>query len=61
MEHINLRYCPAQKGVKEKEIADNLAKPASKKASHLPPKVDISLTKVKEINRLITLDKWGRR
>ena len=44
----------------ENEIAHNLVKTASKKASHLPPGTDISLSKVKEINRHITLDKWGR-
>ena len=42
-------------------MADNLAKTASKKASHLPSRTDISLYRVKEINRQITLDKWGRR
>ena len=61
VEHIKLIYCPAHKGIKENEIADNLAKIVSKKASHLPPRADISLSKVKEINRHMTLDKWGRR
>ena len=61
VEHIKLIYCPAHKGIKENEIADNLAKTASKKAFHLPPRADISISKVKEINRQITLDKWGRR
>ena len=61
MEHIKLIYCQADKGIKENKIADNLAKTASKKASHLPPRTDISLSKVKEINRQITLDKWSRR
>ena len=60
VEHIKL-YCPAHKGIKKNEIADKLAKTASKKASHLPPRADISISKVKEINRQITLDKWGRR
>ena len=60
VEHIKLIYCPAQIGIKDNEIADNLAKTASRKASHLPPRTDISLSKVKEINRQITLDKWSR-
>ena len=58
VEHIKLIYCPAHKGIKEKEISYNLAKTTSKKASHLLPITDISLSKVKEINRL---NKWSRR
>ena len=61
VEHIKLIYCPAHKGIKENEITDNLAKTASRKASHLPPRADMSISKVKKINRQITLDKWGRR
>ena len=61
VEHIKLIYCPAHKGIRENEIADNLAKTASKKASHLPPRANISISKVKEINRQIMVDKWGRR
>ena len=37
VEHIKLIYCPPLKGIKKNEIADNLAKTASKEASHLPP------------------------
>ena len=47
VELIKLIYCPAHKGIKENEIGDNLAKTASKKASHLPSRTDISLSKVK--------------
>ena len=57
LEHVKLTYCPAHKGIKENEIADNIAKIASKKASHLPSRAGISISKVKEINRQITLDK----
>ena len=60
MEHIKLIYCPAHKGIKENEIA-NLAKTAFKKASHLPPRAVTPLSKVKDINRQITLDKWGKK
>ena len=38
-------------------MVDNLVKTAS----YLPPRTDISLSKIKEINRKIALDKWGRR
>ena len=40
-------------------IGSRLAKAASKEASHLPLRRDISLSKVKETNRQITLDKCG--
>ena len=43
----------------KKVIADNLAKTASKKANHLPPRTDIFLSNVREITRQITLNKWG--
>ena len=46
MEHIKLIYCPAHKGIKENEIADNLAKTASKKGSHLRPRTGISYLKL---------------
>ena len=49
VEHIKLIYCPAHKGIKENEIADNFTKTASKKAFHLPPRADISISKVKQI------------
>ena len=60
MEHIKLMYCPAHKGIKENEIAANLVETASKESSHLPPEADISLSKVKKINRQIPLDKWHK-
>ena len=60
VEHIKLICCPAHKGIKENKIANNLAKTTLKKASHLPPRTDISLSKDKEISRHITLDKWVR-
>ena len=45
VKYIKLIHCPAlNKGIKENGIADNLAKTASKKASHLPPRTDISLS-----------------
>ena len=44
VEHIKLIYSPTHKGIKENEIADNLAKTASKKACHLPPRAEISLS-----------------
>ena len=54
VEHIKLIYCPAHKSIKENKVADNLSKTASKKASHLPPRTEISLSKVKEMNRQVT-------
>ena len=61
VEHIKLIYCPVDKSIKENEIANILAKAASKKASRLLPRTDISLSKLKKINRQITSDKWSRR
>ena len=61
VEHIRLIYCPAHKSIKKNEIADNLAETASKKASHHPPRTDQPLSKVQEIKRQMTLDKWCRR
>ena len=61
VERIKLIYCPVHKSTKENEIADILAKTASKKAFHLLPRTDISLSKLKKINRQITSGKWSRR
>ena len=61
VEHMKLIYCPAHKDIKENEVANNLAKTASKNASHLPPRTDMSLSKGKDINREIILNKWSRR
>ena len=61
VEHIRLIYCPAHKIIKKNEIADNLAETAAKKASHHPPRTDLPLSKVKEIKKQMTLDKWCRR
>lgn len=57
MKHIKLIYCPTHKSIKENENTDDLAKTVSKKASHLPPRTDISLSEVKEIKRQNTLEK----
>ena len=48
VEHIKLIYCLAHKGIKENEI-DNLAKTASKKASHLPPRADNLYLKLRRL------------
>ena len=58
---IQIIYCPAHKGIEDNEIADSLAKVASKKASHLPPRTDLSIPKIKELNKTITLGKWNMR
>ena len=61
VKHIKLIYCPTHKSIKENENTDDLAKTVSKKASHLPPRTDISLSEVKEIKRQNTLEKQIRR
>ena len=45
VELVKLIYCLAHKVIKEIEIADNLAKKASTKASHILPRTSISLSK----------------
>ena len=61
VDEIKLIYCPAHKGIEDNEIADSLAKVASTKALHLPPRTDLSLSEIKEINKTITLNKWNMR
>ena len=55
---MKLIYCPAHKGIMDNEFADNLAKIASKSSALLSLKTDISLSKVKEVNKQITLNIW---
>ena len=49
VKHIKLIYCLAHKGIKGNKMTDDLAKTASKKASDLPPRTDISFYKLKRL------------
>ena len=42
-------------------MADSLVKVAAKKATHLPPRIDLTMSDLKNANTLMTIDKWARR
>ena len=56
-----MMYCPSHKSIYENEMAHLLADVAAKKASHLPPKIDSSMSDVKIANSQMTIEKWARR
>ena len=46
VQNVRLVYFPAYQGVQENELADSLAKAASKKAKHLQPDTQLSLSEI---------------
>ena len=54
-------YHLAHKGISENEMVNSLAKVAAKKATHLPPRIDITMSDINNANAPITIDKWGGR
>ena len=42
-------------------MANSLAKVAAKKATNLPPRIDLSMSDLKNVNTQMTIDKWARR
>ena len=46
VQNIRLVYCPAHQGIQENELADSLAKTASKKKKHLHPNTQLSSSEV---------------
>ena len=54
---IKLVYCMAHKDTPDNKTADNLAKIAPKKAKHLPQRPEISLAKIRKVNKHLTLQK----
>ena len=69
---VTVGYCPTarscsfpllvltHKGIYENEIVDSLAKIAAKKATHLPPKIDLTMSDLKNANTQMTIDKSDR-
>ena len=46
---------PAHEGIRDNETADSLAKVASKKAKHLPKRLEILLAEISKANKHLTL------
>ena len=42
-------------------MANSLAKVAAKKATNLPPRIDLSMSDLKNVNTQMIIDKWARR
>ena len=61
VDEIKMIYCPAHKGIYENEMAESLAKVAPKKAIHLPPKIHLTMSDLKNVNTQMTIDKWSIR
>ena len=40
-------------------MADSLVKVAAKKATHLPPKIDLTMSDLKNANTQMTIDQWA--
>ena len=60
MKMIKLIYCPAHKGIDENKMA-NSAKVAAKETTHLPPRIDLSMSDLKNASTQMTIDKWAVR
>ena len=43
-------YCPSHKDIYENEMVDSLARVTAKKATHLPPKVHLNISYLKNAN-----------
>ena len=56
-----LVYCPVHQGIQENELADSLAKTASKKAKHLQPNTQLSSSEIQQGNKMLSISKWTRR
>ena len=52
---------PAHKRIYENEMSDSLAKVAAREATHLPPRIDLSMSDLKNANTQMATDKWSRR
>ena len=59
VDEIKRIYCPAHKGIYEIQMADSLAKVAAKKATHLPPRIYLTMSDLKNANSKMTIDKWA--
>ena len=61
VQNIRLVYCPVHQGIQENEVADSIAKTASKKAKHLHPNTQLSPPEILQGNKMLSISKWTRR
>ena len=61
VQNIRLVYYPAHQGIQENELANSLAKIASKKAKHLQPNTQLSPSEIQQGNKMLSISKWTRR
>ena len=52
-----IKFC---KGIYENKMANSLTKVVAKKATHLPPRIDLTISDLKNANTQTTVDKWAR-
>ena len=57
VQNIRLVYCPAHQSIQENELANSLAKTASKKAKHLQPNTQLSPSEIKQGNKMLSISK----
>ena len=56
VDEMKMMYCPVHKHIYENEIANSLEELAAKKANYLPPRIDLSMSDLKNTNTLMTID-----
>ena len=60
MQNIKLVYCAAHQGIQKNELADSLAKAASKKSKHLQHNPQLSPSKIQQGEKMLSISKWTR-
>ena len=61
VQNVRLVYCPAHQCIEENEIADSFAKTPLKKARHLQPNTQLSLSEMQQGNFMLFISKLTRR
>ena len=61
VDEIKMIDCPAHKSIYEIQMADSLAKVVAKKATHLPPRIYLTMSDLKNANTQMTIEKLARR
>ena len=61
VDEIKMIDCPAHKSIYEIQMADSLVKVAAKKATHLPPRIYLTMSDLKNANTQMTIEKLARR
>ena len=57
VQNIRIVYCPVHQDIEEDELADSLAKTASKKAKHLQPNTQLLPSEIQQDNKILSISK----